>query len=375
MERGTAETHKKILKKMGETRSLPVVATKDGISTTYRNIYVAAEETKVPKTTLQRLINGTTQTTKHDYTFSYLEVVDLPGEIWKPLPKLQDIPEFVFDKRKRAYERPAKMWARTQVSSCGRVKIGGKRVTSGFDFDVYLAAKIDGIYFKMHVLVVLAFKIDEYHEGFQIHHIDENKHNNRLENLKPCSIGDHVKQTRIDNPDQNKKISHAMSQLLKLTESTTHSALVGQEKLCAEWSQLLGISRAAINNATRTNAYANRKHKFSKVESLLLEGETEIEHSIYTADGTFTSYKVTTFGRFWSDKAHRWTSVSGQIACGGRFWYIHQLVLMAKTKVTSIPEDMTVDHIHGRDHEWPHRMENLRWADYKLQNQNRAVRE
>ena len=46
--------------------------------------------------------------------------------------------------------------------------------------------------------------------------------------------------------------------------------------------------------------------------------------------------------------------------------YIGTLVLLARDGITEAPRNpvtgaaLTVDHINGRDHEFPHRLENLR---------------
>jgi hypothetical protein len=229
------------------------------------------------------------------------------------------------------------------------------------------------IKFKMQVLVALAFHLDKFQHGFEVDHIDQDPQNNRADNLRPLSRSEHVQKTRDANPSANKS-AITCSRILKLTSSTTHNHLVGQEKKTGEWSQILGIPTTTITPAVHRKTSV-RGHRFVHVVGVLLPGEEEHEHSIYHAKhaNTLVSYKVSTFGRYWNDKA--WTKEQLHVRLAGKKWGVWQLVLLAKTKDRSIPDGMTVDHIDGRDGEWPHRMDNLRWCTATEQLCNRDCAE
>jgi hypothetical protein len=302
-------------------------------------------------------------------TFS--PVPDLVGEDWKLLPSVADVPLYIWERRIDSQRRPEKKWGKTLVSNKGRVKIDGLRVTYGFEAEEYLAVKIDGMKFYVQVLCALAFKLSEFKHNYQVDHDDEDKHNNKLENLIPRDPKDHNHKTRRDNPNMATTAGKTISKMLKLVESP-RLELIGQVKFASEWAEELGIPRYMISCSVQMKCRADKKHRFEVVIDELLVGEDEITHSVYV-DNQLISYKVSTFGRYWS--RDRW-HVCERVELSGFKWYIHQLVLLAKTQLTRIPTDeygisKTVDHINGREGEWPHRMTNLRWCSAAEQCQNR----
>jgi hypothetical protein len=278
-----------------------------------------------------------------------------------------------WERRKDSEQRPKEdVWKEIQVSDMGRVKLEKHRVTYGVKMNGgYLCVMVGGMNFQVHVLIALAFKLEQIKDGYHIDHIDHDKHNNKSSNLNPCDRKKHVQKTLADNPNMKVKCGIALSHMLELIESPDKSQ-IGLIKTTTEWAKELNLTPGVINSALARKGLANKKYKFKKIASQLLKGERAISHIIYV-EGNPCSYNVTTFGRIWSAK--RWQKKNN---CGfaGKIFQVHQLVLLAKTRYSQVPihngKLMSVDHIHGREHEWPHRMSNLRWADPTTQVFNRA---
>jgi hypothetical protein len=366
--RGSAAALQEIYAKSGTTRSIPVILTKEGVSTTYASATVAAKELGLNRRNLVQVLKEKYNTTG-GYTAVYTKVDDLIKEIWEKLPKLADVPEYIWERRDDPTQRPGESWEKTLVSNMGRVKIKGIRATYGSELGEYLVVQIDRIPFLVHVLCALAFKLDKFKKDYQVDHLDEDKHNNKIENLFPCDPADHRAKTRADNPEMGKKSGMTRSRMLKLVESPCKD-LVGQIKTTTEWAKCLQISSKKIKAAWHQKCKADKKHKFEVVVSELFEGEKAISHIIYVGVQV-VAYTVSTFGRYFCKQ--KWQK-RDRVVLAGQFFFVHQLVLLAKTRLQTIPLDLTVDHINGRDIEFPHKMSNLRWATPSTQNHNRGVK-
>jgi hypothetical protein len=232
---------------------------------------------------------------------------------------------------------------------------------------------IDRTVWSVHILVALVFTLDKIEEGDQIDHVDGNTLNNWACNLIPRDVQSHVAKTAADNPTARAKMALSQSQTIRLVSSTTKATLVGLEKPTSEWSGLLGIGRSEISGSLRRGKVLHEDHKFEYVVEPLLEGETEFENSVCPGndDTVLVKYKVTSLGRIWRPRSLTWESGRCQIVLGKKVWTLPQLILLAKNGEKRVPDGMTVDHINGREGEWPHRMDNLRWATRAEQNQNR----
>jgi hypothetical protein len=367
--RGSSAALQEIYAKIAITRSIPIVLTKDDVSTTYESATVAAKELGLFSTNITKVLKGKHKTIG-GYTVVYAEVEDLPKEIWMKLPEVSDVPLYLWERREDATQRPGDSWEQTLVSNMGRVKVGGIRVTYGIDHGDYYVVTIDGMSFYVQVLCALAFKLSELKKDYQVDHLDEDKYNNKIENLIPRDPADHRAKTRADNPEMGKKSGMTRSKMLKLVASPRKD-LVGQIKTTTEWAKELNISQIKIKNAVVQKGRADRKHKFEVVVGELFEGEKAISHIIYVGNRVVT-YTVSTFGRYYCRQ--KWQIRDRQVMLSGQFFYIHQLVLLAKTRLQTLPLDLTVDHINGRDIEFPHKMSNLRWATASTQMQNRDVK-
>jgi hypothetical protein len=367
--RGSTAALQEIHAKKGKTRSIPVVLTKDNKSTTYASATIAGRELGLKQCDIVKVLKKKQKSTG-GYTAVYAKVEDIPKEIWVKLPNPADVPEYIWERREDPTQRPKDAWEKTLVSNMGRVKICGIRVTYGSEMGGYLVVSIDGILFQVHVLCALAFKLDKFEKDYQVDHHDQDKHNNTIDNLIPRDPKDHHAKTRSDNPDMGKKMGITNSNMLKLVESPRKD-LVGQIKTTTEWAEELKIPTSKITNAVRTKCKADKKHKFEVVVSELFKGEKAISHIIYVGDKVVT-YTVSTLGRYFCKQ--KWQTRNKQVMLAGQIFYIHQLVLLAKTRLQRLPTGLTVDHIHGRDVEFPHKMSNLRWATPSTQLQNRGVK-
>jgi hypothetical protein len=368
MTRGSLAAKKAIVKKAAKSRSKPVSVYKDGkFTATYPSVTAASKATGITVGNISNIALGK-QKSLLGYSFKYVEVEDLSGEIWEPLPPAEKIPEWMFERRQTS-KRPGKHWKGALASNMGRLKING-RVVLGSGVD-YMYAFIDGLSWKIHILVALAhLPLEQWGVDYQVNHKDKDPRNNRLDNLEILSRQAHALITANQAPEAKLQRGITSSRLVKMTSSTTRPELVGQIKTTTEWYKLLELSLQTVANAVRLGHKAASQHNFAYVADELLDGEEEVEHQIYGKGGKLVSYKVTDFGRYWNKSAHKWIN-SEEVSLGGRKWKLWQLVLLAKTKDTSIPEGKEVDHIAGRDMDWPHKMSNLRWATNLENNMNR----
>jgi hypothetical protein len=326
--RGSKETLKKISDKTARTRSNPIVLIKDGKSIEFPSAKAASRALGLNAGNLVQAINSQ-HLTVEGYKVTRVETPDLPGEVWRPLPNVDTIPGWMWERRKDPTKRPCAMWAKTLVSTMGRVRLG-VRVTYGREVCGYSAVEINEMQWYVHVLCALVFKLEQFGVDFQIDHADGDKYNNKVENLIPMCPADHCAKTRKDYPDASFKVGVTVSRLLRLTESP-NKELIGKVQTLTDWTKELQLSSRIIANAVAIGGRAGRKHRFEIVFDELLEGEEEFAHEVYV--GTeLVPYKVSSFGRFWRN--HKWQTRNGKnpkVKLRGQNFLIYQLVLMAKT--------------------------------------------
>ena len=106
-------------------------------------------------------------------------IEDLPGEVWKPIENTDN---------------------KYYISNCGRVKSYCSYYAKILLFftsqkNNYYQVKIDNKNKKVHRLVAFAFCDNKYqsNKDLQIHHKDNNKHNNNANNLEILTIEEHKK--------------------------------------------------------------------------------------------------------------------------------------------------------------------------------------
>jgi HNH endonuclease/NUMOD1 domain len=147
----------------------------------FPGVLKASEETNINQGSLWRALNGKTKTAG-TYTWKYKTLhsnrkkrVAIPGEVWKPHPKHK----------------------KCEVSSLGRVFSNKSNtiLTQSLNSSEYYTATVDGSPRLVHRLVVETF-IGEAPEDMSspvVNHKDNNKLNNRLDNLEWLSTSDNVK--------------------------------------------------------------------------------------------------------------------------------------------------------------------------------------
>lgn len=107
--------------------------------------------------------------------------------IWKPVRGFEDWAEISNYGQIHKFER---------VYYCGKnhqsKKIQEEKFTYGNEVGGYLYACIGGVQKGVHQWVYLTF-VGNIPEGMEVNHIDEDKHNNRLDNLNLLTHGDNMR--------------------------------------------------------------------------------------------------------------------------------------------------------------------------------------
>jgi hypothetical protein len=266
----------------------------------------------------------------------------------------------------------------------GRVKAStGQEPWTGCHQGLYKGADVDGAAWYVHVLVCLAFgKVIPI--GHQVDHLDEDKHNNRLDNLIPRSKRDHAAKTRADNPQAGRALGLTLSGMFRLDAPVDHPNH-GQAKTSTEWGEIFGTRPGQVSQAAGKGHRLLRKYTLSCVEAEIHEGEREMTSAVMSSDGSPLPFTVSSYGRFWAPRARKWVEprgYEGQVQIGDRRIAVYVLVHLAATGLMEPPigpdgKRMTVDHVDKRrgttefQRRWPHRADNLRWATAPEQNANR----
>jgi hypothetical protein len=106
--------------------------------------------------------------------------------------------------------------------------IKGSIIASGYQI---ITVQYDGksVIKQAHVFVYECFK-GVVQDGYEIDHIDNNKLNNRLDNLQALTVAEHHKKTRNENPDTGKKTGLKLAKAviainIKTKEETTYASL------------------------------------------------------------------------------------------------------------------------------------------------------
>ena len=177
-------------------------------------------------------------------------MVDIKDEVWKDIPNSS--------KKLNKYKSSSTM----QISNYGRIRDHNKCIIEiNATHEDYMRIKINGIIYAIHVLVLKAFKYDElikkveelkkkyiecknmtndeiinsYNKKYSIHvdHIDRNRKNNNLENLRWSSIKEN---------NLNKKTVKEIEQW-----SLDGKTLINTFKSQTDAANSLGISSSCIS--------------------------------------------------------------------------------------------------------------------------------
>lgn len=108
----------------------------------------------------------------------------------------------------------------------------------------------------VHRVVYEAFK-GEIPSGFQVHHKDGNKQNNRISNLEAISIAHHNKLTSIANPMMFKRSNESRS--IPVLQYTLDGSFIAEYPSAKIASEKTGICRRNINQVANRELNQNGK--------------------------------------------------------------------------------------------------------------------
>jgi hypothetical protein len=168
---------KKIDLKEGRTRSKPFRCIET--EKTYNSQAEAAEELGLSQPQVWAALKSG-RPSFNGYTFEFMQRIDHPGEIWKPLG---DPPSWLAEKR--GWNKEDGRWELYIISNQGRICAQGS--TPGpctARGDGYYQVGVGRLKWQAHVLVYMTFGSAPIPKGYVIDHIDRNKGNNRIENLQ-----------------------------------------------------------------------------------------------------------------------------------------------------------------------------------------------
>lgn len=378
----------KIAQKSAKTQGFPVIcydANKKKLSE-HASTHAAARELGLDQAGISQAARTGVKCQGRYFAYDKSKTKDLPGEIWKPLPR--KVPPHLIARRKRNDWKPGKEWRNVRISNKGRVKrlrgvpTYGTKTPKGYRYKT-----IDSMSWNMHNLVCLAHG-KKIKPGYEVDHCpDPTKDNNCIENLVPKCAKKHRRETQTRN-----LTSHIQRRALKVSRyvlclsSTKHPELVNQTKTTAEFAALIDAKQQRITEVAWKNS---RYIKTSKLPSLIVDTcvfvqadcplyeNEEIREGQIKIDGQLHPFKVTTLGRIWREKSSKFLQVDNVEFLPDKYIQVTHLIALAKDGLTEIPcepngRPMTVDHINGRDHAFPHRFDNLRWATLATQMANRV---
>jgi hypothetical protein len=136
----------------------------DKLLKAYNSILEAAADTKSSPFYVVKLLKGKkTNLFRGKYYWKYLDEEVLPDEEWR----------FIIVRN-----------VKIGISSFGRVKLKSGKITCGVEKNGYMHVKIANKPFSVHRLVCIAFKWKEGCQDLEVNHLDEDKKNNKVENLE-----------------------------------------------------------------------------------------------------------------------------------------------------------------------------------------------
>jgi hypothetical protein len=144
----------------------PIIATniKTGESKTFVSIAEAGRSLDCYASNIQKALKGRIKS-YYGYTFEFVKFPDLPGEIWNSCGEHG-----------------------TEVSNKGRIRSILRNPTYGYKTaDGYIKTSIGSKEYRMHFLVIKTFGNGPLDHQDRVDHIDGDRTNNCIENLRWCS--------------------------------------------------------------------------------------------------------------------------------------------------------------------------------------------
>ena len=247
------------------------------------------------------------------YVFRYKDDPDLPGEIWKENTHVGIL-----------------------VSNMGRVNTLTKNKGS-LSGNGYYNVKVNGKHYKVHRLVCQAFKwelvqqqfeqskytnIYSFWDALQVDHIDKNRGNNHMDNLRPLTKSIHQ---RLTNHNQKKSGKTRSKPILgkKDGDWVWYSSLTQADR------ELKDISFTSIKNCCQTGKTING-YQFKYVPDPDLEGEIWKDVPQEFFKHSVKGWRVSNKGRVHSKKGVKfYGSKHGKYKRFGRCILVHRAVAAA----------------------------------------------
>jgi hypothetical protein len=296
-------------------------------------------------------------------------------------------------------------WSDVKISETGHLQVGNDKPTLGSLNKGYRYFIITGRKFSADRICAIAYGIlTKDNKNFDVDHItpgEESKGDNSIGNLQVLDRSEHNKKTSATT-DLNAHAAIMRAGVVTCTGSTDESIVkIGTRRTTYEFGLKIGSGSAKItacaNNNKNNPGEPYRMHHGdfsasfvwdkSPIEDQLIKGDVneEIVPGKVKIDGVKYPFEMTTFGRFVNRALNKIQFFPTGVKIEGKKKLIHELMLLTKKykgkvifeppfepKKKKIPQ--TVNHIDGREGQFPHRLENLEWATKAEQIKQRKPR-
>lgn len=199
----------------------------------YLNTNEAQKDTGCGKSNITSCIYGR-GITSGGYYWEFVKTekdLEIEGEKWK---KLCDI------------NNPKLKNSKMEISNFGRIKSGSGVISFGYKSGSYLSANINGNAFGIHILVALAFIGNKPSINHSVDHINRNRKDNKLENLKWSSV-------------EEQSVNKSTAKKINVYKNNT---FVDQYESLAIAGKKLGLTQPYIGNRLKLNRKTAKGYRF-----------------------------------------------------------------------------------------------------------------
>ena len=272
-----------------QSRPIRCIETK----TEYPSATIAAKELGLHQGLICSVLNKKRKRTG-DLTFEYVEEPDLENEYWKNHPEL-GIP----------------------VSTQGRVIIRSRKTYGCRRADGYMRVRYNGKSYQVHRLVAETW-LHNPEKKPQVDHIDNNKSNNTLANLRWVTPSENVQHSHDTNANR-KTCSAAKSRPIRCIETQIEypSATIAAKELGLDSSNIAKVLKG------KQKTTGKRKHRFEYVEEPDLENECWDDHPTLGIPVS-TQGRVITGSR--KTRGYRRKDGYMRVRYNGKSYQVHRLV-------------------------------------------------